>query len=99
MSDETLKPKPDETSPAQAKRQAAAETITTIASTFRDQAGQAKQIAMATAGKTLDTLAPGQATGNATANDLREATAKLKLGMQQPGPTLIQRIINKISGG
>lgn len=42
MSEETAKPKPEEILPAQAQRQAAAETVTTIAQVFNDQAGPAK---------------------------------------------------------
>lgn len=54
---------------------------------------------MDAAGKTLDALAPEQAKGEATPDDLKEAAAKLELDMMQPGPNLVQRIIIKIRGG
>ena len=99
MSDEAAKPEEEEILPAQARRQAAAETVTIIAETFDGQAGQARQIAMDARGKCSRLWPLSKQRGGGDPDDLKEAAAKLKLDMTQPGPNLVQRIINKIRGG
>ena len=94
MSDEAAKPKEEEILPAQAQRQAAVETITTIAQVFNDQAGQARDVAMTAAEKTLNTLAPDQAVPTTDPDALRRVTGLIVNDMQKPGPNLVKRVIN-----
>ncbi|MBI5356409.1 hypothetical protein HZB78_02245 [Candidatus Collierbacteria bacterium] len=98
MSDEAPKLEPEEILPAQAKRQAAAETAATIMATLGDQQAEAKGIAAAAAGRVLDTLAPGQANATASSETIQRAAGRIANNQQLPGPTLVQRLINKIRG-
>ncbi len=98
MSEEGPKPKSVEVMPrpAPARRQDAAETVTTIAATLGDQKAESGEIARAAAGKALESLAPGQADGTATPETIQRVAGLVANDQQKPGPTLIQRIIKAL---
>lgn len=103
MSDLGESPKPDEAAmasatPAAKKRQAAAEAVTELAALGDQVVGDARQVVADAIQKPLNTLAPDQGNVSATPEAIQRAAGRLTNDMVKPGPSLIEKIIRRLSG-